>query len=142
MSTDGARRGMLATSILSAGEVARRFRADGWAVGVVSGPRSSAEALDAIGRALDFPDYYGRNLDALWDCLTDLTGPTALIWDDWEPFALLSLEDWSPILTVLTNRIVSELGGAFSVVFIVRAPAPAPDADEDPVAEPGTWPTG
>lgn len=21
----------------------------------------------------DFPDYYGRNLDALWDCLTDLS---------------------------------------------------------------------
>ena len=28
---------------------------------------------DALARQLSFPDYYGRNLDALFDCLTDLT---------------------------------------------------------------------
>ncbi len=27
-----------------------------------------------IRDALDFPDYYGCNLDALWDCLTDMAG--------------------------------------------------------------------
>lgn len=26
----------------------------------------------ALARSLDFPDWYGRNLDALYDCLTDL----------------------------------------------------------------------
>jgi len=30
------------------------------------------DALVAIGRALGFPDHYGINLDALYDCLTDL----------------------------------------------------------------------
>jgi RNAse (barnase) inhibitor barstar len=28
--------------------------------------------LKAIGRAFVFPDWYGANLDALYDCLTDL----------------------------------------------------------------------
>jgi RNAse (barnase) inhibitor barstar len=28
--------------------------------------------LTAIGRAFAFPDWYGANLDALYDCLTDL----------------------------------------------------------------------
>jgi len=28
--------------------------------------------LKAIGRAFAFPDWYGTNLDALYDCLTDL----------------------------------------------------------------------
>jgi RNAse (barnase) inhibitor barstar len=28
--------------------------------------------LRAIGRAFAFPDWYGANLDALYDCLTDL----------------------------------------------------------------------
>ena len=27
-----------------------------------------------IQKALDFPDYYGGSLDALWDCLTDMVG--------------------------------------------------------------------
>ena len=27
-----------------------------------------------IKKELDFPDYYGCNFDALWDCLTDMAG--------------------------------------------------------------------
>jgi RNAse (barnase) inhibitor barstar len=30
------------------------------------------EVLDAIARAAGFPDWFGRNLDALFDCVTDL----------------------------------------------------------------------
>jgi ribonuclease inhibitor len=26
----------------------------------------------ALAQALNFPDYYGNNLDALYDCLTDI----------------------------------------------------------------------
>jgi RNAse (barnase) inhibitor barstar len=29
--------------------------------------------LQAIGHAFEFPQWYGANLDALYDCLTDLT---------------------------------------------------------------------
>jgi len=56
----------------------------GITVHVVDSPRSKAAALDAIGTALSFPAWYGRNLDALEDCLRDLSwlsgGPHALIW--------------------------------------------------------------
>ena len=27
-----------------------------------------------IAQKLGFPEYYGKNLDALYDCLTDMTG--------------------------------------------------------------------
>lgn len=37
-----------------------------------SGLQDRKAVLTAIGRALSFPDWYGANLDALYDCLTDL----------------------------------------------------------------------
>ncbi|ANN19605.1 barnase inhibitor [Amycolatopsis orientalis] len=43
-----------------------------------------ATTLDAIAEALSFPEYFGKNLDALYDCLTDLSwlpaGEHVLIW--------------------------------------------------------------
>lgn len=40
---------------------------------------TSRRALhDFLQQALSLPDYYGRNLDALYDCLTDLREPVAL----------------------------------------------------------------
>ena len=32
------------------------------------------EMHEVIRKALDFPDYYGCNWDAFWDCLTDMVG--------------------------------------------------------------------
>ncbi len=33
-----------------------------------------SEMHGIIGKSLDFPDYYGCNWDAFWDCLTDMVG--------------------------------------------------------------------
>ncbi|WP_414940537.1 barstar family protein [Amycolatopsis sp. cmx-11-51] len=45
-----------------------------------------ASTLDAIAEALSFPGYFGKNLDALYDCLTDLSwlppGEHVLIWSE------------------------------------------------------------
>lgn len=37
-----------------------------------TGLEDKAQLHEALARALDFPDWYGRNLDALYDCLTEL----------------------------------------------------------------------
>ncbi|MCM3747246.1 barstar family protein [Paenibacillus pasadenensis] len=40
----------------------------------------SAEAIhNLLAKELAFPDYYGRNLDALWDCLEDCWNPPLAI---------------------------------------------------------------
>ena len=41
-------------------------------------PRIDRDSLlNALGATLAFPDYYGRNWDAAWDCLTELDWPSA-----------------------------------------------------------------
>jgi ribonuclease inhibitor len=35
--------------------------------------RSLETFHDVIAKALEFPSYYGRNPDAFWDCLTDIS---------------------------------------------------------------------
>ena len=40
----------------------------------------TADAVyDYLSKELSFPAYFGRNLDALHDCLTDIGAPTRLI---------------------------------------------------------------
>jgi Barstar, RNAse (barnase) inhibitor len=36
---------------------------------------------EQIAFSFDFPSHFGRNMDALWDTLTDVEGPLELIWE-------------------------------------------------------------
>lgn len=38
----------------------------------VSSAPGKQEVLEEIARAFTFPDHFGKNLDALYDCMTDL----------------------------------------------------------------------
>lgn len=41
---------------------------------------------DYLAKMLHLPEYYGRNLDALRDCLTDIGEETELILLNWDSF--------------------------------------------------------
>jgi RNAse (barnase) inhibitor barstar len=43
-----------------------------------SGADDKAGVLEAIGRGFGLPAYFGQNLDALYDCLTDLVPPAGV----------------------------------------------------------------
>ena len=45
--------------------------------------RSAEEFHNALAQELDFPDWYGHNLDALYDCLTELPETVHLILKNW-----------------------------------------------------------
>lgn len=72
----------------------------GWRVGEIDSgdPR---DLVIRVGEVLGFPSYYGRNLDALADCLSDRTGPTALVWHAWGDAAVRDPRTWSRLLEVL-----------------------------------------
>ena len=42
------------------------------------GLNSREQVQDYMAEKFDFPPYYGRNLDALYDCLTDICEPVAI----------------------------------------------------------------
>ena len=45
--------------------------------------RSIARVYSILARDLALPAHFGRNLDALWDCLTgDVAGPFAIVVED------------------------------------------------------------
>lgn len=112
--------GVLATSVRPAAELAAHLEDRGWHVAVVSGAPTRSEALRAIGVALDFPAYYGRNLDALNDCLRDLERPTALVWAGWEPLAVQRADDWAALLSVLSDRVTDRQLPPFAVFCTVE----------------------
>lgn len=45
--------------------------------------KTKADLHAALARALDFPAWYGGNLDALHDLLTAITADTTLLLRDW-----------------------------------------------------------
>ena len=45
--------------------------------------KSISDFHKQIKTLLELPDYYGENLDALWDCLTGwISTPLTLVWED------------------------------------------------------------
>ena len=78
------------------------------AVAHLVGPvTSKTEALEAIGVALNFPAWYGRNLDALYDCLTDLSwqppGEHVLIWAGHRQLETTDLDGYRAVRAVLDD---------------------------------------
>jgi RNAse (barnase) inhibitor barstar len=87
----------------------------GWATALL-GPATTTEGFYAeVASALDLPEYFGRNLDALWDCLTDLDVPTVVIVGEWTRFAQAQPARWAAILAVFEERCARS--PAFAVVL-------------------------
>ncbi|MCP2260832.1 Barstar, RNAse (barnase) inhibitor [Streptoalloteichus tenebrarius] len=93
----------------TAAEVAARARRRGAVPHEVdaSASRGKDAALDAFGRALSFPSWYGRNLDALYDCLTDLSwlpaGEHVLVWPGHRALGGVDRPAYEAVRTVLAE---------------------------------------
>jgi ribonuclease inhibitor len=64
------------------------------------------EFYDEIAHLFHFPDYFGRNLDALWDLLTtDIEGPVELIWEDSAISKKSMGKDFARVTDLLRNLV-------------------------------------
>ncbi len=102
----------------------------------VSASKNSQEALRELGKAGQFPRWYGANLDALHDCLTDpdwqakkkiilkITGLVALQISHPEAFSML--------IDVLRSAAATRLAKKHPLWILLTSPAPGvahlPDA--------------
>lgn len=70
-------------------------------------PTDKLSTMEAIAAALSFPSYFGRNLDALYDCLTDLSwlpsGEHVLIWGGSELLKQADPKAYLAIRSVLSD---------------------------------------
>jgi RNAse (barnase) inhibitor barstar len=82
--------------------------------------RTRKAALLAIGKVFGFPRWYGANLDALYDCLTDLpeTQPAPgyvvvlMGFGEGAPREGLSAEDRAEVLDVFRDAVAQFAGGS------------------------------
>jgi hypothetical protein len=80
-----------------------------------------AALLESIAKALDFPDWFGENWDALEDCLTDLSWREAagyvLVF---EGIGALPADERGTLIDVLasTAQFWAEQGTPFFAVFV------------------------
>lgn len=103
-------------------EVAHTVEHAGWAFAHLDAwpTDSKAEFLDRIAKALNFPDHFGGNLDALADSLSDVgqdgTG-VVLLWEGWGPFAHADEKGFAKAVGVLRERAEDKERGAFVVLL-------------------------
>jgi hypothetical protein len=113
------------------GTLAEALRVGGWTHVELDlgGVFDKPAFMDRCARALDLPDWFGRNWDALADCLRDLSwAPPArgrlLVVTGWQEYARAVPHDWSIAQEVFTEatehwrggdtelRVVLALGGS------------------------------
>jgi len=97
-------------------DIVARLEREGWRSGFMTGGRDLRGVLRRLGEACDFPHWYGVNLDAAWDCLTDLTEPTVVVWHDWERFAVAQADDFASVMRLWHDR--ADQAPDFAVVLV------------------------
>jgi hypothetical protein len=81
----------------------------------LKGAGSKEQLLERIAQALKFPDWFGRNWDALEDCLTEVRG--CLLFYDYQG---IEADDLAVLLDVLASsaEFWADQGEPFFAIFV------------------------
>ncbi len=123
-------------SAASVGDVQHAVEKAGWAFRYLDGwtVEDKESFLKATAAALDFPEYFGQNLDALADSLDDLEPGDhglVLLWDGWSPLARHDEKTFRKVMRVFEKRCGSDRKGKLAV--ILRGEGPDLDVPELPI---------
>jgi RNAse (barnase) inhibitor barstar len=105
--------GVFHLPLARAGDIAAAARANGFrATRIDLAECDDKEAvLAAVATALEFPDWFGHNWDALTDCLTDLSWSQApgyvLVLSGSGGFASLAPDDFDTLIEILSQASAS-----------------------------------
>lgn len=108
------------SSHAAAADVRREVESAGWRFVHLdtTGVEDKTGLLDATAAAFGFPDWFGRNWDALADGLGDVRSErgTLVLWEGSDALATANEEQFAVALEILRDRCESTLGGAFAVL--------------------------
>jgi hypothetical protein len=118
------------------GPVRRDLTAAGWTMHPLDGRaiRTRAELFDGCARALAFPAWFGRNVDALADCLGDLTWLPGLghvlIWDQWGVLARADPKTWRQAYQAFGVAVEARAHAGYVPLYVLlRGTGPADDPE-------------
>ncbi len=105
---------------------AQQVRALGWDAIELDlwGASDHADVLDRLGTAGAFPPHYGRNWDAAYDCLTDLS------WRPTAPRVLLVRGPIDPMLRGVLDDTAREWAHSTTPLWVVVQGDGAPSLDD------------
>ena len=98
-------------------EIAESAASAGWQFVRIDGAQATDKAavMREMESSFGFPEWFGRNLDALADSLTDVRHEhgTVVLWDRADVFAGADPRQYNSVLSVLLSRSRSAVGGPF-----------------------------
>jgi RNAse (barnase) inhibitor barstar len=83
----------------------------------------TGDLLQALGRALAFPDWYGGNFDALFDCLCDSPLPPILRLTGLASFARAQPDDFTTLTNVLRAACDTRADAGQPLTVLIDTPA-------------------
>lgn len=102
----------------------------------MAGSLGKTEALKRIADSLGFPDWFGHNWDALYDCLSDMSWKPApghlIVLDHLDDLRQHSPADYAALLDVLRDVAKSQADAGVPTWFFIGLDALATDRPERP----------
>ncbi|MFG3348977.1 barstar family protein [Streptomyces sp. NPDC048018] len=88
--------------------------------------------MDRCAHALRLPPWFGRNWDALADCLADLREPMAIVVTHWQAYAEAEPDEWSVAQDVFSTAVRDGPDGLAVLLSLGGDPAGLEDRTDAP----------